>query len=356
MTQNYFIYVSNGILDKEHQKKIGNALWQYLWCLDKVTKIDKDGYGLVWGGKPIKLEDIGGIHTVNVSKNLAKLKKAGYLDLKRTPYGLIVRVVKVKKFYGKDVKLNSKRLMPEDYEGFKTKEMPKVDLNHPTGEDHHNWKGGITPENSKIRASAEYKEWRMTVFKRDDFTCQNCKIKGSQLEAHHIVKFSEDPTLRFEISNGLTLCRKCHKEVTFKKKSISESANTGISENAKPVLAKTLNRPAKTLNVIKTIHYDNTLDIYKHYQEKINKGSKLLDKAKEKIKARLKVYSLDDLKKAMDNFSADGWWMKNNAHRGVAWFFHSDERIEQLMNMKPRAGIISNINQPLVAEDKYNDL
>lgn len=77
-------------------------------------------------------------------------------------------------------------------------------------------------------------------------------------------------------------------------------------------------------------------DIYLLYKNRINKRSRLIDKAKKKVKARLKEYSVDDLKSAINKFSQDDWWMKNNAHRGVAWFFHSEERIEQFLNLTPQ--------------------
>ena len=87
----------------------------------------------------------------------------------------------------------------------------------------------------------------------------------------------------------------------------------------------------------------NTLDkitlIYASYKSKINKGSLLTGKAKEKIKVRLKTFQVDELLKAIDNFSKDSWWMEHNASRGVAWFFHTDERIDGLINLKPRERI-----------------
>lgn len=60
-----------------------------------------------------------------------------------------------------------------------------------------------------------YREWRLRVYKRDNFTCQmpNCKCK-TNLQAHHIQKWSSASALRYEVSNGITLCRKCHTEVT----------------------------------------------------------------------------------------------------------------------------------------------
>lgn len=79
------------------------------------------------------------------------------------------------------------------------------------GEKSYLWKGGITPVNLKIRGSLEYRLWRESVFKRDDFTCIWCKQKGGRLNADHIKSFADFPELRFAIDNGRTLCEKCHR-------------------------------------------------------------------------------------------------------------------------------------------------
>ncbi len=76
-----------------------------------------------------------------------------------------------------------------------------------------NWKGGITPINSKIRNSKEYANWRKSVFERDNYTCQLCKIRGYKLNADHIKPFSLFPELRLDLSNGRTLCEDCHKKI-----------------------------------------------------------------------------------------------------------------------------------------------
>ncbi len=78
------------------------------------------------------------------------------------------------------------------------------------GENHPRWKGGITPFNLKERHKEEYVEWRNKVFERDNYTCQDCKMRGGYLHAHHLKKWSDFPELRFIVDNGLTLCSKCH--------------------------------------------------------------------------------------------------------------------------------------------------
>lgn len=78
------------------------------------------------------------------------------------------------------------------------------------GDGNHFWKGGINGENDTLRHRREYKNWRTLVYERDDYTCQCCGSRGGRLNAHHINQFSDYPELRYDISNGITLCVNCH--------------------------------------------------------------------------------------------------------------------------------------------------
>jgi hypothetical protein len=71
---------------------------------------------------------------------------------------------------------------------------------------------GRTKETQRQRNSGEYAIWREQVFKRDDYTCQDCGQRGGSLEAHHIFRWSVFKDLRFIVGNGITLCEECHEK------------------------------------------------------------------------------------------------------------------------------------------------
>lgn len=80
------------------------------------------------------------------------------------------------------------------------------------------------PKN-KVTDTAEYKEWRMKVYKRDGFQCKdpNCENpKSRTIHAHHIFKRKLYPGLMFEVSNGITLCKVCHEKTYGKENQFIE--------------------------------------------------------------------------------------------------------------------------------------
>lgn len=80
------------------------------------------------------------------------------------------------------------------------------------GKNHWNWHGGISGWQKLLRGSIEYKEWRLKVYKKDRYCCQKCgkHCNRKTIVAHHIKDFKNYPELRFNVKNGITLCRKHH--------------------------------------------------------------------------------------------------------------------------------------------------
>jgi len=96
---------------------------------------------------------------------------------------------------------------------------------------------GRTSIARRIRRLKEDENWRTEVFKRDNYTCQECFKRGSNLNSHHVNKFKyilsdflkeydqfspiedKDSLVRLAIkykpfwnlNNGKTLCTACHK-------------------------------------------------------------------------------------------------------------------------------------------------
>ena len=104
------------------------------------------------------------------------------------------------------------------------------------------WKGGIESLAGRIRSIIEYKNWRNSVFERDNYTCQECFKRGGYLIAHHEKEFYkilqeflafysqfspiEDKEILvrlavtyapfWELINGKTLCNECHNKIKVK--------------------------------------------------------------------------------------------------------------------------------------------
>jgi hypothetical protein len=94
------------------------------------------------------------------------------------------------------------------------------------GEKSPNWRGGKRSERKKAMGTFEYRDWRNSVFTKDNYTCVSCNVRGVYLEADHIKPWCAFPDLRFDTSNGRTLCRPCHmKQDTHGRKALKYLEN-----------------------------------------------------------------------------------------------------------------------------------
>jgi len=84
------------------------------------------------------------------------------------------------------------------------------------GENHPNWKGGVSSENS-IQRTIFRQTIQKKVFERDNYTCQLCGQRGGKLQVDHIQSWADYIELRFDINNCRTICMSCHYFITFGK-------------------------------------------------------------------------------------------------------------------------------------------
>jgi len=82
------------------------------------------------------------------------------------------------------------------------------------GEKAWNWR-------ERIRMGLDYRLWRESVFKRDNYTCVWCGTRSGNgkaiyLEAHHFIprEFRNDFSYSIEVlANYITLCPRCHRQI-----------------------------------------------------------------------------------------------------------------------------------------------
>ena len=78
-------------------------------------------------------------------------------------------------------------------------------------------------EDVSFRSSLDMKNWKIDIFKLDNYTCRICSTRSSKgnpitLNAHHIIRIIDDKTLAHDIDNGIALCDCCHKNTYGKEK------------------------------------------------------------------------------------------------------------------------------------------
>lgn len=91
------------------------------------------------------------------------------------------------------------------------------------GENHWSWKGGTYgTERHAIMRQIEYINWAKNIKERDNYTCQICGITKAFFHSNHIKKFADYPELRFNLINGITICRDCDHKFVMRHEELCE--------------------------------------------------------------------------------------------------------------------------------------
>ncbi|WP_455793600.1 HNH endonuclease [Clostridium butyricum] len=81
-----------------------------------------------------------------------------------------------------------------------------------SGEKHFNWNFDLTEEErNQKRKYSEYTEFVKKVLKRDNYTCKCCDKHTNNAEVHHLDGYDWCKQKRTDETNGITLCKTCHK-------------------------------------------------------------------------------------------------------------------------------------------------
>jgi hypothetical protein len=154
----------------------------------------------------------------NISRaTVARLKKS--LGLNKTPeYKSKIQAERMKgrvrtELTCRKIAQKAKGRIVSEETKLKVQQTKAINGSVPKGEKHYRWKGGLTWQRFK---NPEYIAWRNAVLARDAYICRDCgrqcKKYEKGLAAHHLKSYTKYPEYRFDIDNGVTLCRNCHME------------------------------------------------------------------------------------------------------------------------------------------------
>jgi hypothetical protein len=88
------------------------------------------------------------------------------------------------------------------------------------GKDCPTYIDGSSPERQRLYGQVIGREFLCFILARDSYRCLRCgagKTGKRSLHVHHVKPWAGNPELRFDPSNVVTLCRKCHHWVHSKR-------------------------------------------------------------------------------------------------------------------------------------------
>ena len=80
----------------------------------------------------------------------------------------------------------------------------------------------------------KYKAWRFAVMSKCSFRCVWCgkgSSDGAKIEAHHIVRWADDPRKRYLVDNGCVLCKEHHDMVYGQEEKYAQTLRVKLKEH-----------------------------------------------------------------------------------------------------------------------------
>lgn len=109
----FYIEITNNLLESKHYKNMGEAIWLYMWFLDRMTSVSESGIGKVLNGSVIThaivTQDLP-MSRSTYTRYVSRLKQSGYIKVSQTQTGLIVSITKAKKTFGRSVKNDAPKI------------------------------------------------------------------------------------------------------------------------------------------------------------------------------------------------------------------------------------------------------
>ena len=97
--------------------------------------------------------------------------------------------------------------------GCYSRELSSKRLTGLTREKNYKWNPDLTDkERESRRYDNRYSDWRNSIYKIFNYTCDVCESKGKELNAHHLHSYRSNKNTRFDLDNGVCICKKCHVE------------------------------------------------------------------------------------------------------------------------------------------------
>ena len=165
----------------------------------------------------------GKYHTKNAIRKIKQARAKQIITEKHKQNLSIANKGQIPWIKGKKHSIESRKKMSESRKSKIFSETHRKNLSNSSrgkpkpwflGQNHPNWKGGKWKYyRNREMGQSEYINWRRLVFQRDGFTCQYCGEIGGDLNAHHKKRWKDYPELRYEVDNGITLCKFCHIEL-----------------------------------------------------------------------------------------------------------------------------------------------